>query len=505
MPIETPAWVRDAVFYQIFPDRFARSAGVRPPGPFEAWEAPPTTHGFKGGDLYGVVERLPYLEDLGVTAIYLNPVFASASNHRYHTDDYLAVDPLLGGDAALRALLDAAHERGMRVILDGVFNHTGRGFLAFHHILENGIASPYVDWYYVDRARLSAGRPLIAYPEPGIDHPGRDAMERLGYRAWWGLPALPKLDIAHPPVREHLLTVAEHWLRFGADGWRLDVPEEIDDPTFWQAFRARCRAVQPEAYLVGELWNEAGAWLAGDRFDAVMDYPLAEAILGYAAGSHLDLGVVAFHDQYRTHVRHLDGPAFAAELQAILGRYDPAVTDVQLNLIGSHDTPRFRTMAGGDTAAVRLAVAILACLPGAPCLYYGDEIGMEGGRDPDCRRAFPTDETTWDRGLHDLIRALFVLRRSEAALRAGPVAIAGAAAGAIAVRRPADDGGWLVVVNAGDEEVRLPVADAGLAGRRLEPRQLPDWPGPRLIEGPDAGGAATIGLAPRSAAFLAVR
>ena len=154
MSIDTPDWVRDAVFYQIFPDRFAASDLVVKPGPLEDWDAPPTTHGFKGGDLLGIVEHLPYLTDLGITALYLTPIFSSASNHRYHTYDYLAVDPLLGGDAALRTLLDAAHARGMRVVLDGVFNHTGRGFWPFHHVLEAGAASPYRSWFHLDDAAL---------------------------------------------------------------------------------------------------------------------------------------------------------------------------------------------------------------------------------------------------------------------------------------------------------------------------------------------------------------
>ena len=168
MSVDTPAWVRDAVFYQIFPDRFAASERVAKPGPLEPWDAPPTNHGFKGGDLLGIVEHLAYLEDLGVTALYLTPIFQSASNHRYHTYDYFTVDPLLGGDDALRELLDAAHARGMRVVLDGVFNHTGRGFWPFHHVLETGAGSPYRDWFHFDDA-APGRRPAAsdAYPPPG--------------------------------------------------------------------------------------------------------------------------------------------------------------------------------------------------------------------------------------------------------------------------------------------------------------------------------------------------
>jgi neopullulanase len=464
---------------------------------------PPTHHGFKGGDLLGVEERLPYLAELGVTALYLNPVFTSASNHRYHTDDYLSVDPLLGGDSALRSLLDAAHARGMRVILDGVFNHTGRGFLAFHHILENGIASPYLDWYHVDRARLAAGRPLIAYPEPGLDHGGRDVMDRLGYMAWWGLPALPKLNTDHPPVRELLLSVAEHWLRFGIDGWRLDVPGEIDDPAFWTEFRRRCRAIRPDAYLVGELWQEAQEWLAGDRFDAAMNYPLAEAILGYAAGSRLDRAALAFHSEYRERVRPMDGPTFAAELERINRLYDPAVTAVQLNLIGSHDTPRFRTLAGGRVDAVRLAVALLMALPGAPCLYYGDEIGMEGQHDPDNRRAFPPDEAAWDIDLLGFVRALIRLRHAEPALRHGTVRVAGAAGDAVAIERRTDDATIVVALDAGDVASPFALVLPDLAGRRLLPVPLPGWEGAEIgAVALDAQGRAELTLRPRSGVVL---
>ena len=165
--VDTPAWVRDAVFYQIFPDRFAPSERVPKPGPLEPWDSPPTNHGFKGGDLLGIAEHLDYLEDLGVTAIYLTPIFQSASNHRYHTYDYFQVDPLLGGDDALRELLDVAHARGMRVVLDGVFNHTGRGFWPFHHILENGAASPYRDWFHIDHDVLEGRREFMPYPAAG--------------------------------------------------------------------------------------------------------------------------------------------------------------------------------------------------------------------------------------------------------------------------------------------------------------------------------------------------
>jgi neopullulanase len=497
--VDTPAWVRDAVFYQIFPDRFAASQQVPKPGPLEPWDAPPTNHGFKGGDLVGIADHLDYLEDLGVNAIYLTPIFQSASNHRYHTFDYRRVDPLLGDDAALRHLLDLAHGRGMRVILDGVFNHTGRGFWPFHHILENGAGSPYRDWFHIDHDVLEGRREFMPYP-PRDAPPGT----ALGYQAWWGLPALPKLNTSNPDVREYLLSVAEHWLRFGIDGWRLDVPGEIDDPPFWQAFRQRCRAIRPDAYLVGEIWITAPDWVAGDRFDALMNYPLAEAILGYVGGSSLDMGIVHGHNEYRQHVHPLDGAGFAARLVELLGIYEADVVAVQLNLLGSHDAPRVRTVLGGDLAAVRMATLLQFLLPGAPCIYYGDEIGLTGGNDPANRGGFPWDEAHWETDLRAFVRSAIRLRASEAALRHGATSALGAEGPAMAIERRLDPARVVLALNPGDGPLELPVTLDGIGAGRLEPIPLDgtgDGP-PAAVELTD--GLGRIPLPPRTGSVFRV-
>jgi cyclomaltodextrinase len=484
---DVPAWVRDAVFYQIFPDRFAASDRVPKPGPLEPWDAPPTNDGFKGGDLLGIVEHLDHIASLGINALYLTPVFQSASNHRYHTYDYLKVDPLLGGDDALRELLDAAHGRGMRVVLDGVFNHTGRGFWPFHHVLETGVGSPYLRWFQFDEEGLRQGRPLNAYPagrmrtgaatgdhapdDPspgGTDREDREAegetataAARLGYEAWWGLPALPKLNIAEPAVREYLWGVAEHWLRFGIDGWRLDVPAEIDDRAFWQEFRRRCRAVNPDAYLVGEIWHVAPDWVEGDRFDALMNYPLAEAIIGFVGGRSLNEPLLRSHHEY-AQTQRLDGAGFAGRLSELLGAYAPETDAAQLNLLDSHDSPRVLSLLGGDREALELAVLLQATLPGAPCTYYGDEVGLMGGLDPDSRRAFPWDEGRWDHELLASVRAAFALRHAEPALRADGVTVTATEAAALVFERSTADRRLAVALNAGDEPVSLPLnGDAG--------------------------------------------
>ncbi len=406
---------------------------------------------------------------------------------------------MLGGDGALRELLDEAHGRGMRVILDGVFNHCGRGFWPFHHIVENGSASPYRDWFHLDPVVLAGERQLDPYPERGGGSPGERA---LGYAAWWGLPALPKLAVDTPPVREHLLATAEHWLRFGTDGWRLDVPAEIDDAPFWREFRRRCRAVRDDAYLVGEIWDEAPDWLRGDRFDALMNYPLGAAILGFAAGGRLDHAVVDAHDTYRRTVHGLDGPAFAGRLEHLMAAYDPAVTAVQLNLIGSHDAPRALTVLGGDRSAFRLATLLQATLPGAPCIYYGDEIGMEGGNDPACRGAFPADPAAGDRDLRAFVQAVLDARRTYPALRRGTVRSIASTASSVALLREADGGRAIVVVNVGRHPEAIDLELPRPSWHRLRVLDLPGWRSPHLGAEIEGSGRMTLTLPAQTGLIL---
>jgi cyclomaltodextrinase / maltogenic alpha-amylase / neopullulanase len=490
-PIDVPGWVADTVFYQIFPDRFARSGLVPAPGPFEDWAAPPTHAGLKGGDLYGVVDRLDDLVDLGITGLYLNPIFAAASNHRYNASDYLAVDPLLGGDDALRALLDAARERGIRVLLDGVFNHSGRGFFPFQHVIETGARSPYRDWFYLDRDVLDGHRGIDPYPSG--DPEGHHL--RAGYRSWWNIAALPKLRVEHPPLREFLFGVAEHWLRFGIDGWRLDVPADVEDPTFWPEFRRRVRAVKPDAYLVGEIWREAPEWLDGDRFDGLMNYPLGLAILGFASAGRLNQEAIDGQADYRRFLKALDGPAFGERLSHLMTLHDPATTGVQYNLIGSHDSPRARTCLAGDVAALRLATLIQMVLPGAPAIYYGDELAMEGGPDPDCRRGYPPVPDEDGLAMRAFVRAAVQARREHVALRRGTIAVAAASGQAIALAREVGAERALVAINSGREPARIEVDPGLVAG--LAPVALPVVGAGRVVDG------GTIELPAQGAIVLA--
>ena len=448
-----PDWVQDAIFYQIFPDRFARSA--RTPNDnltFESWDSPPTAHGFKGGDLYGVAERLDYLNDLGITALYLNPIVASASNHRYHAYDYFKVDPLLGGNEAFNELLEKAHKKNIRIVLDGVFNHASRGFWQFHHVLECGDDSPYKDWFLFDPERLKRRKHWGAYPSPQeqrlLQH--EDSITAIGYRGWWNLPALPKFNTNTPAVREFLFGAAEYWIKLGVDGWRLDVPTEIDDDSFWQEFRQRVRKINPEAYIVGEIWHEARRWLQGDQFDAIMNYDVAKPCLAFFPGKHLDLKVL--HQQLNYHGIHypIDAHEFANQIDQNLQLYKREITYAQLNSLDTHDTPRFLSCAGGDKNALKLGWLFLFAYPGAPCIYYGDEIGVDGKHDPDNRKAFPWDESKWDKNLFTYAKELIRLRKKNPALRRGDFKRLWSANGVYAFSRSLDGHTLIIALNASE-------------------------------------------------------
>ena len=406
MTPSTPDWVKHAVFYQIFPDRFARSGAVdaHRTVTLKPWGHPPEEQGFQGGDLWGIIERLDYLQELGVTALYLNPIFASAANHRYYTFDYYTVDPLLGGNEALDALLDAAHHRDMRVVLDGVFNHASRGFWPFHHVLENGTDSPYTDWFYL------TDDPLRPYSANG---------DSCGYKAWANLPALPKLNTNHPAVRSFIFDVATHWVEQGIDGWRLDVPNEIDDDDFWRTFRTRVKSANPEAYICGEIWTPADRWLQGDQFDAVMNYPLVDSLFGFVAPNTLR-GFDHIHFDFEPR----NGHQFTREVMTTFTRYPRAIQQAQFNLLDSHDTPRALWTLGENREALGLAVLFLMTMPGAPCIYYGDEIGMSSAGDPHCREAFPWDRpSAWDEELLSFFQNAIALRHAHPVLRVGDVRV----------------------------------------------------------------------------------
>jgi cyclomaltodextrinase len=380
-----PDWVHDAVFYQIFPDRFANGDTTNDPPNVQPWGAPPTLWNFQGGDLQGVIQKLDYLLDLGITAIYLNPIFQATSVHRYNTTDYYKIDPKLGTFEDFQALINLAHQNGVRVILDGVFNHCGRGFFAFNDVLENAEHSPFLDWFHVKRL------PLDAYG------PGK----AKNYLTWWNFKSLPKLNTDHAEVRQYLFNVARYWIEQGADGWRLDVPNEIDDDTFWNEFRKVVKNANPEAYLVGEIWEADPRWVGPGHFDGLIHYPLREVLLDFLVDDMSNAS--EFVDR-------------VVELFEIYPRENAYAHFIPL---GSHDTVRLFTACGGDERKVRQAFLFQFCHPGAPIIYYGDEIGMEGQKDPLSRRTFPWGEASWNHDLRAYVQRLIALRHRLPQLRRG--------------------------------------------------------------------------------------
>ncbi|RKQ84127.1 glycoside hydrolase family 13 protein [Brockia lithotrophica] len=421
-----PAWAADAVAYQIFPDRFAVASGGFEGAPRgrAAWGSPPTPESFFGGDLVGIREKLDVLADLGVNLIYLTPIFTAPSNHRYDTEDYLQVDPRLGGNEALRALVDAAHARGMRILLDGVFNHAGERFFAFRDVLRRGRSSPYAGWFWF----------------PG-EFPVEDGVPRYETFAT-GVWSMPKLNLLHPEAREYFLRVGENWVReFGIDGWRLDVANEV--PTsFWREFRRRVKAVRPDALLVGEIWHDALPWLRGDVFDGVTHYRFRELAVAFLAEGGLSASEFA---------RHLLDAYF---------RYPSGVWPALWNLVESHDTKRFLTLVRGDRRLFRLAVFLQMALPGMPLLYYGSEVGLEGGDDPDNRRTYPWDPAEQDLALRADVRRLVHLRRKLPQAGAGSFAVVAAddLAEAIVVYRRGGSWSGLFAWTRSPRDVRLRIS-----------------------------------------------
>ncbi len=330
-----PEWALDAVVYNIFPDSFASSRRSITGCGTEKRVSGALSRSRLGGTIRGICENLDYISGLGANCIYLNPIFAAGQYHKYDTIDYLHIDPCLGTDADFRQLVEECHARGMRIILDGVFNHCGAQFFAFRDVLEKQRESRYADWFY----RLQFP---VTYPEAG---------ERPNYECFCYERLMPKLDTSNDEVRDYLCGVGEYWLReFDADGWRLDVADEPNDG-FWREFRRRCKAVKSDALLIGEVWGGARHWLAGDMLDSTMNY------------------------DFRSHCRHffaegsIDARTFAGRCADMLMRYKRQIAAAQLNLLDSHDTSRFLDICGGDKRRLALAVVFMCCFPGMPCVF----------------------------------------------------------------------------------------------------------------------------------------
>jgi len=428
---DAPDWAKGFVWYQIFPDRFAGSGD---PKAFI-----PTRENFFGGTLRGITEKIPYLKELGVQGVYLNPIFQSPSNHRYDTADYGRVDPRLGGREDLRALAGALHRAGMKLMLDGVFNHCAWEHPFWQDVLQNGERSPYRDWFYIEDIHALTGQSKEAFTPERLR--GEQPFECFAFAA-----DMPKWNTENAQVTDYLIGRAEAWTRdFGVDAWRLDVPDEVS-MRFLREFKRRIRDVSDRIYILGEIWQDPGLWMENAVFDAVMDYPLYYAVRDFAMQGRDDLA------------------AFARRIADWYLASPQGVHPYQWAFCSNHDVARPLTECGGDRERVKLAAFLLAVLGGSMSVYYGDELGMAGGEDPDNRRAM-----TWgcvDKELLDFYKEL--IRIKKTVLRdARLVGISWREA--LEIRLESADGGRLLAV----------ISRSGQPVTGLEnTRQKPSWGGP---------------------------
>lgn len=403
-----PEWAKNKVVYQIFPSRFASSKSVSD----ETWyKAPISFFDDLKGDIRGIINHLDHIQELGIDVIYMTPIFASPSCHKYDTVDYYQIDPSFGTKEDLKELVELAHARGMKVILDAVFNHTSKDFFAFADIMEKQEKSQYLDWYFID------GFPLQM--ERG---------KKPNYKTFSYFGGMPKLNVRNPEVEEYLIGVAQYWIReCDIDGWRLDVADEIGH-RFWKHFREAVRKVKPDALIVGEIWHYAGDFLEGDEWDSVMNYHFFNAVVDFVANEQITAS------------------QFMQQLNFLKGRVHTNVYPVLWNLIDSHDTPRFLHICGNSVKKQRLGAAFQLLLPGMPMIYYGDEYGMKGGPDPDCRRGMVWKEEYQNAKMFDWYKHLIRLRKEYPCLMEGET---------ISCETQDDTGLIILVKRLGTEELTL--------------------------------------------------
>jgi len=372
-----PSWVKDTIWYQIFPERFANGdESLNPQGTLPWGSTTPTPANFFGGDFQGIIDHLDYLVELGINGVYLTPIFTANSNHKYDTIDYMEIDPQFGDKETFRRLVKECHARGIRVMLDAVFNHSGFYFEPFQDLLKNQEKSVYKDWFHI------RNYPVVTNPKPNYD-------------TFAFVETMPKLNTENAEVKAYLLDVARYWIEvFDIDGWRLDVANEVDH-AFWRKFRQVIKSVKPDVYILGEIWHDSMPWLEGDQFDAVMNYPFTNGAIKYFAK------------------KEMSAEDFANSITEVLHMYPTNVNEVAFNLLDSHDTPRILTLAAGYIERVKLLYLFQLSFIGTPCIYYGDEIGMAGGQDPGCRACMIWDKSEQDNKLFSYIQLLINLRKTE--------------------------------------------------------------------------------------------
>lgn len=387
---KVPKWVTKTVWYQIFSERFANGNPKNDPDNVVKWESEdPTPFNFFGGDIQGIIDHLDYLESIGVNGLYLCPIFKATSNHKYDTEDYFLIDPHFGDAKLFKKFVQEAHRRGMRVMIDAVFNHMGDHSPQWQDIIEKGEQSVYKDWFHIHSFPVQYSK---------TDNP--EVAKNLTYDTFAFTPHMPKWNTSNPEVQNYLLKVATYWIKeFDIDAWRLDVANEVDHH-FWRKFHDACLELKPDFYILGEIWHSAQPWLQGDQFTGVMNYAYCENIL-----------------QYFNH-KDITSEQLVSVLNQQLMLYQQQVNAMNLNLLDSHDTPRIKWLLNGDMILEKQLLTFMFLQQGTPCIYYGTEIGMNGGADPCNRACMIWDESRWDMELLSFIKQLIDIRKQYSELLA---------------------------------------------------------------------------------------
>lgn len=420
---QIPEWTKNAVIYQIFPERFCNGDKANDPKGVEEWGGVPTRENYFGGDIKGITQKLDYLSELGIDAIYFTPIFEGASNHKYDTIDYLKIDKSFGTIDEFKQLVTKAHELNIRIILDGVFNHCGYYFEPFQDIIKNQADSKSKDWFYVSEFPIET-EPLN--------------YECVGYYKW-----MPKLRHKTKEVRDYILQVGEYWIKeAGIDGWRLDVSDEVDY-TLLHEFRKMVKDINPDLAIIGETWTDGRDLLRGDQMDSIMNYLFRDALLGFVAKGDID------------------AKEFDSRIGKMLSIYNRTAYDSLYNMLGSHDTDRFLTMCNGSIDKMKLAIVFQMAFPGMPAVYYGDEVGMTGQNDPDCRKTMEWENQNNEIKNH--YKTMINMRKENIALQKGeykPVVCDGQVYSF--ARIYGDESVYVVINNCSENKIiKLPVFKSG--------------------------------------------
>lgn len=367
--LERVDWMKDAAFYQIFVDRFYMGDTTKDTSYINcSWGDIPNPKTFAGGDLKGITKKLDYIKETGCNAIYLTPVFQSISNHKYDISDYYLVDEHFGTNEDLKELVCEAHKRGMKLVLDAVFNHCSDQMMQFQDVLKKGKDSPYFDWFFI--------------------HGEKPNQEKVNYETFAACEYMPKLNTSNPEVQKFLIDIGCYYLKeYDIDGWRLDVSDEVSHD-FWRSFRKAVKACKKDAVIIGENWHDAYSNLRGDQYDSIMNYAFTKACLDYFAKECMDAQGLAW------------------KLSSLLMRNSDTVNWMMLNLLDSHDTHRFYSEVGENRFKMKAALCLLYLFPGTPCIFYGTEILIPGGYDPDCRRCMDWEKADKDGEYADIYTLL---------------------------------------------------------------------------------------------------